>query len=238
MPRGFVHKARTLTSVPSFHATIAVATHDWTLARTIPDLIKKTLESIPKYRMALPLWLLREDASKDDGIHDRTFQSELDQTIQYALTDISVNKIRQEMSQKIHVHNSRAESLRLHFQEWWKLSNLDSNSSVQDPSMVVGPKAARYLKWETSIVRSTTPEERSFARDPLGTKTVGLTVREESRDALLSILGYFNTHTKEQVPISNVRSLMSSKTDGTTICDFTLLCFVKCCVELGSLAVV
>jgi hypothetical protein len=249
MPRGFVHQAHTLSSDPSFHATIAVATHDWTLARTIPNVIQKTLESIPQFRMAMPLQLLRrQDASstpmEDPHHHDvvQSFQTELNQAMQHIITNMNIHAMQQELSTKIHVHNNRANVLRLQFRAWWKEQcDLDSTSTLKQDdfrSRVVGPKAARHLKWESSIIRAATTEERSFVRDPLGSKPVGLTVREESREALISILGYLNTNTTKQVSVSHVRLLMSSETDTTTICDFTLLCFVKCCVELGSLAVV
>ena len=231
MPRGFVHQARTLKSEPSFHATIAVATHDWTLARTIPDLMRRSLESIPQYRMAIPLELLRENVKVGH------FQTEVDRILQIALTSINMTTIRQELTNRIHIHNSRAESLRIQFRDWWTHSDTQS-SQQSDLSGTVGRTAARRLKWESSIIRAATLKERSFARTPLGCKTVGLTVREESREVLLSLLSYFNAHVNEQVPICNLRSLMSLERENFTICDLTLFCFVKCCVELGSLAIV
>jgi len=248
MPRGFVHQAKTLSSDPSFHATVAVATHDWTLARTIPTLIQKALESIPKYRMAMPLWLVHDSArgvvykdnkegeEEDRHLEEQTFEREIEQAMQHASSTIQTCTIIQEMSKKIRVHNSRAESTRLQFQQWWT----QLNSRPCDPALhrIVGSKAARQLSWNYSIVRAATMEERSFARDPLGSKKVGLTVRDESREALLSLLAYFNANTTKQVAVSDIRSLISPETDATTICDFTLLCFVKCCVELGSLAIV
>ena len=66
MPRGFVHEASTHTQTatttttngaiePSFHITLALATHDWCIASILSDTIRNTLIDNPEFRKALPI---------------------------------------------------------------------------------------------------------------------------------------------------------------------------------------
>ena len=68
----------------------------------------------------------------------------------------------------------------------------------------------------------------------------GLTVRQETCPVLMGILAALKQDASLQIKVKDLRNLDSEKDGGSfdMICDFTLLSFVRCCVELGALAVV
>ena len=47
LPRGFVHQAQSTDDSLSFHITVAIATHDWTLGGNLSRLIQQQLMMIP-----------------------------------------------------------------------------------------------------------------------------------------------------------------------------------------------
>mmetsp|Transcript_4353 Transcript_4353/g.9027 ORF Transcript_4353/g.9027 Transcript_4353/m.9027 type:complete len:264 (+) Transcript_4353:120-911(+) len=108
-------------------------------------------------------------------------------------------------------------------------------------SIVVGPKAASKVRLET-LVRASTPSERESVAMEEG-KLRGLTVREETHGALMSILAGIKNHPGRSFVVgSDLRGLAKNDEgdDGGLdfVCDFTLLSFARCCVELGALAMV
>lgn len=77
----------------------------------------------------------------------------------------------------------------------------------------------------------------------------GLTVREETMSVLMKILGRLKSDTALSVRVVDLRGLIENNADHNErdqseregfmmVCDFTLLSFARCCVELGALAVV
>eukprot|EP00928_Gymnodinium_smaydae_P037532 TRINITY_DN26032_c0_g1_i1.p1 TRINITY_DN26032_c0_g1~~TRINITY_DN26032_c0_g1_i1.p1 ORF type:complete len:581 (-),score=136.81 TRINITY_DN26032_c0_g1_i1:82-1764(-) len=64
MPRGFVHEARCPGAESSWHATLAVATHDWSWSKICAATISNALdnEAAGRWRAAVPLGLVKPGA--------------------------------------------------------------------------------------------------------------------------------------------------------------------------------
>lgn len=68
IPRGFVHEARA-ESLSSVHATLALATHDWSWAAVAADAVKRALDTETTWRKALPFRVGGNDNAFQDGVH-------------------------------------------------------------------------------------------------------------------------------------------------------------------------
>lgn len=68
IPRGFVHEARA-ESLSSVHATLALATHDWSWAAVAADAVKRALDRETVWRKALPFRVAENDNAFQDGLH-------------------------------------------------------------------------------------------------------------------------------------------------------------------------
>ncbi|KAL7473963.1 hypothetical protein ACHAXS_014254 [Conticribra weissflogii] len=129
--------------------------------------------------------------------------------------------------------------------------NVNAKASCEP---IVGPNAASRVRLET-FVRASTPSERESILMEEG-RLRGLTVREETHGALMAILAGIKNDPRRAFCVgSDLRGLAKKNGDGSgvgddddddddgngglaLVCDFTLLSFVRCCVELGALAVV
>ena len=77
-------------------------------------------------------------------------------------------------------------------------------------------------------------------------RLLGLTVREETMGVLMQILSKVKSEPTSTFKVKDLRSLvdyndeddMEERKGCMMVCDFTLLSFARCCVELGALAVI
>lgn len=231
MPRGFVHEASTdglESDEPSFHITIAIATHDWCMSTVLTEVVRKRLNECSEHRMPLPIGT----RAYQGGMVDQELASSMDNQLVGAMDiirGITAADIERTLRNKYQLHNSVAKAHR---------SKLDSRKrKVVGDGEVVGPSAASSIRLDSSVRRST-DEERSSVQLQEG-RLRGLTVREETMGSLMSVLGRMKG---EDLPRSTVRDLRNLYAIGPSdqqdlVCEFTLLCFAKCCVELGGLAV-
>ncbi|KAL9183101.1 hypothetical protein ACHAXT_004888 [Thalassiosira profunda] len=240
MPRGFVHEATTnelSRHEPSFHATFAIATHDWCASAVVAETIQNMLQSEPKYRVALPVGPCRD---YEECMDER---SSLKSCVEGALSAIQSNItseiIEQRLRAKYRIHNQHAESIRGRLQDGATSRKRKADDDQSSP--VVGKDAAARLGLQ-SIIRVSTPEERESVQMEEG-RLRGLTVREKTMPALLQVLSAMKSADASATNVvSELRDLLSSGSDedapdASMVCDFTLLSFAKCCVELGALAV-
>ena len=86
MPRGFVHQAQTCKDELSFHITIAIATHDWTLAGIFSSGTEHVLSRVVDFRKSIlpfvPSGLgaktAGDNCTKNDNNHHEVLQQQID----------------------------------------------------------------------------------------------------------------------------------------------------------------
>jgi len=234
MPRGYVHEAATSASEPSFHCTVAIATHDWSLCKTITEIVKQQLEAKPKFRMAVhPYFGMR--SSNDIASKQTDDLSELlKDAVQSVTSSITVESITQNLGIKYRTHNEYVQTKRE------QLINENHESEATDIlplSEKVGPEAAKRVKMTTKI-RASTDEEKARAPPPIATHGRGLTVREETCDTLLAILGELRSDGKTAQVSELLKKKLTARDGSEMVCELSILSFVKCCVELGAITLV
>ena len=222
MPRGFVHQAQCHDQL-SFHVTIALATHDWSLAGMMSMATEHILTKVVNFRQSI-LPLVNNDPS--------TLQSNIDLAINVLKEQITADSILTNLHSRLEKHNHRAFPLRMR-----RIHQARFPQATQDPDVnqVVGPLAAERTNFH-SILRSSTFEERDSVADRSSTEPRGLLVREDCADSILSIISEFKAKPSLQCRVIDLRSLMPEQ--NPLVCDLSLLSFAKRCVELGALAIV
>jgi Cupin superfamily protein len=210
MPRGYVHVAKSCSvsapPTPSFHVTIAMATHDWSLAGSLSSLIQSKLLSIIDYRKAVSRDIGRrrhhsphhsqvqegniangcrpgERLCSSNGSSLQQLDANLCQVWDILRKEISAELLDEYFRDKYQKHNSRVSNIRRGL--------IVGQHVEQSPvSEVVGVEAARRLvDLDTSRVRLATAEEKAAAEAVRESgQARGLHVRADIYDAILNIL--------------------------------------------------
>ena len=222
MPRGFVHEARSPTNALSFHVTIALATHDWSLAGVISSETTRIMKQLVNFRPSiLPLF-------DKEGL-----QTQVDTAMTMIREQITAESIINNLNTRIESHNERAFTKRMNL-----IQNARFPPETSQPKSSVGPEAASKVTY-TSTIRAATEEERASVVTATTTSKSprGLNVREEIGDSVMSIITALKTNPTSHCKISHLSSLLPSP-NNPQLCDLSLLCLAKRCIELGALAVV
>jgi hypothetical protein len=243
MPRGYVHQAQASSSQPSFHVTIALATHDWTLAGLVPGASQKILTSVVDYRKALPRHHGMKPWEQVDAAEQLVLQQQLDSAFQLLQREITAERIHNSMQSKCQQHNARAAVVRTRLLQ--EANSMPPSAvgatKVVESSPIVGKEAAASVTLVTRI-RAATPEEKASV--PPTKEPRGLHVRQDIYNGIFSILQRLKGDMTLQCPVKDLgllSSTVASSNDTTLtddlICDLTLLCFARQCVSLGALAI-
>mmetsp|Transcript_15177 Transcript_15177/g.28532 ORF Transcript_15177/g.28532 Transcript_15177/m.28532 type:complete len:530 (-) Transcript_15177:65-1654(-) len=241
IPRGFVHEASTSILEPSFHCTVALATHDWSLSTILSNIVQNEVSNHARFRMALhPDFGRKELCSVDKTLIDG-LSNLIHDAVECITSKFTVEHVANILETKFKAHNDNVQPIRQSLMDDYYLHAQTKSATVPfaETCSVVGPIAAKYVGMKSTI-RASTPEERSMAPLPIATHGRGLTVREEICDALLYVLDILKENETMVVQVSQLRGYLSEdhmkQQNGTgMICDLSILSFVKCCVELGAL---
>jgi Cupin superfamily protein len=231
MPRGYVHEAQTLSDVPSYHVTIALATHDWTLAGLVTNATQHMLSRHIPYRQALPVHLGRGAANTNDNANVQALQEQLDTVFQELKTRITAETMIHNLAHRYELHNTRCLPARLGVMN----KPRDPDAATNNGS-VVGRDAAALVQL-SSILRAATPDEKASIAVPDGPPK-GLHVREATADTIMGILSRLKCVNGMTCRVGDMRGLVHPSKVSHLVCDLTLLSFAKSCVELGALAIV
>jgi ribosomal protein L16 Arg81 hydroxylase len=247
MPRGYVHEARCheKMSMGSFHITIAIATHDWSLL----GLLQEACQSIFSQRLPIecrkaisyPSFgkhpsLSANSYSKDSAI----VQQQIDDALQVLKEEFTIENINSALFNKYQRHNRCATEQRQAMMQRYR----QLRHAVESESEVVGYSAARMVTLQSRIRVATLLEKETARRHSL--TSCGLHVREEIHDAILSMIQHVQKHAEATFVVQQLRSnLMNmdemapdeSSLSASLVCDLSLLCMVRRCVELGAFAV-
>lgn len=222
MPRGFVHEANSPSDELSFHVTIAVATHDWSLAGMISMETERVLSHVIDYRRSvLPL----------ASTTPERLQGQLENALGMLQQEITVDSLLGKLQTRIDNHNQRAVPARTAL-----LADARRRHSIETLSGVVGPLAASQITF-TSIIRAATPQERATVSTD--DQPRGLHVRPETYDTILSIIGALKQQPSHNCRVVDLEALLLPEMrPNRHVCNLTLLSLAKRGVELGALAVV
>jgi hypothetical protein len=237
LPRGYVHEASTHTpydndasqtasevTEPSFHITLAIATHDWCPAELITDAITKTLYRNPAFRDALPIGPCSEYGGSQIEPLD-LLKMKIDDAMSEIKKNVTAEVLYENLNNKYMTHNSRASEFR---------RNIASRKRPREEDKCVGYDAASQLTLD-SVVRASSAEERGSVVLEEG-RLRGLTVREETMDSLMTIVGMMKQTPSLKIKVRDL--LHKAGFSNPMICDFSLLSLARCCVEFGAFAVV
>lgn len=251
LPRGHVHEATTEDFndeasgyEPSFHITVAIATHDWCLSVLLSETIRQTLDGVINFRMALPIGPCEEYVSVGAGessslTENPCLRQQLDEAMSIIQSKMTPALMEQRLLEKYRIHNAHANE---HRQRISSVRQSTKRKSIDDGDECVGGTAASRLTLRTLIRVSTAEERSSVSIDDDHLR--GLTVRGETMTILMNVLSKLKSDPDLNVAVKDLLDIATTgcvETDGTSlsmVCDFTLLSFARCCVELGALAVV
>ena len=242
MPRGFVHEASTSPTSLSYHATIALATHDWTLAGILVTATEHTMSRVIDYRRAMPRTVGMRGTIPSD---ERELQEMLEEAIERLKHEVTVDQVADNLQYKYKKHNDRVRPIR---QRCIAKHEEKQQQKQADPSNLpcVGLEASDQVTQETVLRAATRVEKESLLSSKK--RPAGLRVREASGDAIMSILQRFKQDTAMTCKVKSLVGLIKNNNlhdsneggediDTATVCELTVLSFAKCCVQLGALAI-
>jgi hypothetical protein len=232
LPRGYVHHATSLDQV-SCHATVAMATHDWTMAGVLERAGRHVWRNNLSLRAALP----REVGVRPLTLEQKeTLSHQIAVALELLRDELTVEAVENDLRQKFHRHNSRARLRRdavlsRHAQH-------TSTVHLHIPAAVMsmaptGPTAARLVSLD-SYLRASTAEEKASVVQPkpgvVGQQQVGLHVHDDIYDETIRLVGRLKEN--GGAFLQRLRDMDSA------LCPMTRLALAKRCVSLGALAVV
>jgi hypothetical protein len=231
MPRGFVHQAKCTQSL-SFHVTIALATHDWSLAGIMSTATQQILTRVVDYRKSiLPVTNSSTGSSSDpQHLQQLQLQTQVDAAIQMIQQEVTAGNILSSLTTRLEKHNQRAFPLRMGLVHQARFPS----PHPKQQTLVVGPDAAHEVTLTTTL-RAATPDERASVTI-MATRPRGLNVREEIADDIMAIVSRLKADCSLRCRVLDLRSLMTSP--NPLVCELCFLSLAKRGVELGALAVV
>jgi ribosomal protein L16 Arg81 hydroxylase len=229
MPRGYVHEAHCQEKL-SFHITIALATHDWTLAGIISAATKHILTRVVDYRKSI----------LPTHSDPKVLQAQVDSAMTMIQERVTAESILSNLHSKLDKHNRRAFSLRMkciHEARFPPVvaATTRMTTTVATAYSNVGPLAAEKTTF-TTVIRAATAEERAHIASAMNSEPRGLNVREEMADSIMGIISKIKVDPTIRIRVIDLRSLDPAPAN-PLVCDLTLLSLAKRCVELGALAV-
>ena len=207
----------------------------------LSETIRLTLDGMTKFRKALPTGPCDDYENSDSNPPGSSnLKRHLEEAMSTIQSHVTPELLEQNLRAKYEMHNKHAEEHRAR-----QISTMAHQSkkrkSSDEVNECVGYIVASCLTLH-SVIRASTPEERNSISMEEG-RLRGLTVREETFSTLMKILGKLKSDPALMIAVKDLRGLVDAGEEGTMnglamVCDFTLISFARCCVELGALAVV
>lgn len=216
LPRGYVHQAVTPqdSMEASSHVTVALATHDWSLAGLLQSAGHSVWTGNLDWRMAMPREVGRQPL---DEHQKHQIQEQIDQAIEALRQAVTVESVEEALKTKYDRHNNAVAKERNHLPA-------PSDCTLPIDCGRSGPEASRYTTLE-SRVRACTEKEKAQVQQH--NNRVGLLVSDTVYEEVLTCLA----------KMKEGSSCVVGEVE-TTLCKLTLLCVARRCVALGALAVV
>jgi hypothetical protein len=250
MPRGYVHQAVSCPDCCSFHITIALATHDWSLAGLLSAASQSAFARQIDFRKAVDRRWGRAGVVDDPAVVDQ-LQAQLNRALQVLRDEATVANIDAALRNKYQRHNQRADAIRepLLRQGYCSAGAVAKTTSAGCVA-VVGPEAADSVTLSTWLRAATEDEKANLLREQQQLATTalladsgpapqrGLHVREEIYEGILEMIQHLKLNPTSFCQVGQLRSLTNptNATSTSMICDLTLVSMARRCVELGALA--
>lgn len=220
MPRGFVHQARCSTSL-SFHLTVALATHDWSLAGTVSAATQAALTRVVDFRKSI----------FPTAADPKELQLQVDMAMKMIQEQVTAESILDKLNSRLENHNRRAFSSRMQLIHSARFPSTTERGQQED---IVGQKAAKQVTLASTVRAATQAERALVPRNE--SQPQGLNVRAEIADSITAIISNLKSDPNIRCKVVDLRSLMP--VPNALVCDLALLSLAKRAVELGALAVV
>lgn len=248
MPRGHVHQAVSCDDCCSFHVTVALATHDWSLTGLLGAASQSVFSQQVDFRQAVNRQWGRHSGPVDPDTV-AALQSQLDRAIQLLREEVTVDSIDAALRNKYQRHNQRAAFLRQPLLQGY------TSCSAVTTTAVVGREAASTVTLSTRLRAATDDEKRNLIRqqamilasnastdaaadDDDKTRQRGLHVRNEIYEGIFEMIQHLKQQPTVHCTVRQLRSLVLANFESAAlICDLTLLSMARRCVELGALAI-
>lgn len=243
MPRGWLHEAHTSENTSSWHATLAVATHDWSWSKVFGAVATEALdaERTARWREAVPLGMGMPGVDEAGGPLFDVAQSEaeLAALLGAVREAVTVEAMRRRFTTKMESHNRNQIASAFAFQGPFSVNASCSNTFQRLSSVRLTTRVRKSTREEKESLR----REGYFEAVRLSRKgkgkgkdyhdgSRGLLVRDEIAKAVMNTLG----------EIEDRRSEGISMTEIPEVCDLfdelARLCFVRLCVCNGHLRIV
>ena len=155
---------------------------------------------------------------------------------------VSAETISEQLATKYHLQNHLSMGKRMHLRLAVQ-DHKDNESKTSTLQPVIGIGAAKEV-WMNTFVRASTDEERArtiSSPSPPGTQQSdrGLTVRQQTCEFLMRIIQHLKENKNRSYEVSKLKTFIEGGSSNQSMaCDLSILSFVRCCVELGAIALV
>jgi len=233
MPRGYVHEARCSDS-SSWHATVAVATHDWSWSKIYASTIMKTLDATAdaRWRRPVPLHMRKTG--------NTNVEDELSDLVTFLHDSVTVPLMADVLANRLEPHNNNQDEMAAGFQK------------AKELAFHAGPDAEcraayAFRQWGVGLstrVRKLKAEEKARARRNIprrhcavssadGKPRRGLMIRNEISGVATAVLGEVERAADKGVLVKNV--LQSAVCRKEPLFDeFVGICFARACIAGGA----
>jgi len=243
MPRGFVHEAHCPAETSSWHATLAVATHDWSWTKVFASTIAEAMdaEASARWRAAVPLTLGGHLGPQDPADADAVAEAEVERLVDFVRKTASAPALRKRLIAKLENHNRNQAEAATSFHD-------DLSACLpEDRGAAPMQWGTRFVNADTRLRRANSEEERELevAVQRMGGKGKakglgkgGMVVREEVRSAALCTLDALEQRSDRGLAVCEFAEVVPDLRDRVPFDELTQLCLARVGVAAGCLQVV
>lgn len=248
MPRGYVHEASCPGDSSSWHATLAVATHDWSWSKVVAGTLISALDSTPgsEWREAVPLsWA--SQASEDS-----VSREQLEELLDFVRKAVTPEALKAKLVSKLAVHNRNQDGASEAFAQALEARRQEEKANPGGPV----PDHSHWLVCgitSSTVVRKATPKERELDNEEQaptprgrgrggrgggrgrgrGSGRGGLTVREELGNAVIAVLSELDKRKEEGLMVRDFGKVVQTG-DRALFDDLAQLCLARVCIGVGA----
>lgn len=245
MPRGFVHEAFCLEDTSSWHATLAVATHDWSWSKVLSSTVAHVLdhEASAKWREAVPLNL---GLGGGDFPSDESIEGCLEEMFGYLRKELRASDLSDRFKDKVARHNRMQDNCFADFST--AVANFLNH--CRDEEEDVWPFFRRFFITFDTVVKKSTSEESENSLQRLGEAFLrskgkgkgkgiprfdGFIVRPEVVPVVQEALVELGRRSDAGCNASELRAKVLASVDCPHFDELTALCFMRAGVTTGAL---
>jgi len=247
MPRGYVHEAFCTEAASSWHATLAVATHDWSWSKILSGAVAETLDSDPsaRWREAVPLGLGTSLGTRLAG-GGASAEDALQEVLDFVRQSLKVSSLESRFKDKVSSHNrmqdrcsSRfAADLARFIQETGGGADSDAWPYVRPLAVTLRSRVRRASDGEREealhLLQYAFLRSKGKGKGKGLPRLDGLVVRDEAAAAVHAAFAGL-TRRGEALTVAAMGEMVLEAVDCPSFDDLTLLCVARAAVAGGML---